>query len=264
MLAVLSVLVIVALSLLITRVATIALTLTGLSRETARFQARSALSGAGFTTSESETVVNHPVRRRIVMWLMLIGSAGVVTVIASTALSFATADSGGDAATRTAILVVGLALLGWAAASKPLDRALQPVIHRLLRRYVDIDTRDYARLLHVAGDYAVTELAVERSDWLAGQSLADLRLSDEGVLVLGVQRADGGRYIGAPKGWTEVHPGDVLVLYGEGARLAELDERRKGAHGELAHRTAVEEQRSVQERQQQDDVASAATGTGEA
>lgn len=44
----------------ITRIATIALTHTGLSRQTARFQARSAFTVVGYTTSESEKLVNHP------------------------------------------------------------------------------------------------------------------------------------------------------------------------------------------------------------
>ncbi len=67
--AVLSLVVVVALGLLTTRVATVALTMTGMSLEHARFQARSALTGTGFTTSEAEAVVGHPARRRIVMAL---------------------------------------------------------------------------------------------------------------------------------------------------------------------------------------------------
>ena len=67
MIAIGSLLLVVAISLLVTRVATVMLTATGLSREVARFQARSAFTGAGYTTTESESVVNHPVRRRIVM-----------------------------------------------------------------------------------------------------------------------------------------------------------------------------------------------------
>jgi len=77
------------LSLIITRLAAIALTLTGLSEEAARFQARSAFTGTGFTTSEAEKVVNHPVRRRIIVWLMVARSAGLVTIILSSILSFA-------------------------------------------------------------------------------------------------------------------------------------------------------------------------------
>ena len=250
MLAALTVIVVVAMSTFVTRVATIALTLTGLSRETARFQARSALTGAGFTTSESEAVVNHPVRRRIIMTLMLIGSAGVVTVIGSTVLTFARVNDLIETVGSAAILVVGLAAIVWAATSKPLDLALQPVITRLLRRYTDIDTRDYARLLHVAGEYSVSELAVEQQDWLADEDLATLRLADEGVLVLGVQRADGETYVGAPKGWTTVHAGDVLILYGHTDRLRDIDERRRGV-GESAHAQAVADQLRLQEEERQ-------------
>src|SRR3954464_12393258 len=107
--ALVTVLVVVFVSLLVIRVATIALAPTRLSRESARFQARSAFSGIGFTTSESEAVVAHPVRRRIMLALMLVGSAGVVGVIASLAASFA-GKSGGQAAVRAAVLLLGLVL----------------------------------------------------------------------------------------------------------------------------------------------------------
>ena len=53
MAAIATVFVVVIVSLLVTRVATVALTLTGMSREMVRFQARSALTGVGFTTSEA-------------------------------------------------------------------------------------------------------------------------------------------------------------------------------------------------------------------
>lgn len=255
MLAAFTLVLVVAVSILVTRVATVALTLTGLSHEAARFQARSALTGAGFTTSESEAIVNHPVRRRIVMTLMLMGSAGIVTVVATAAVGFT-----GDAATtggrvgQVVTLLVGLGLLWAAAASRAVDKALQPIIHSLLRRYTDIDTRDYARLLHVAGDFSVTELAVEPGDWLAGRELQELRLNDEGVLVLGIQRADGS-YLGAPKGWAEIGAGDTLVLYGTGERLAELDDRRAGIIGEQMHEQAVEEMREFDEAAQAEDTA---------
>ncbi len=89
MLGLASVFVVVLVSLVITRVATVALSLTGMSREAARFQARSAFFGVGFTTTEAESVMGHPVRRRIVMLLMVIGSAGIAGVIASVVVSFA-------------------------------------------------------------------------------------------------------------------------------------------------------------------------------
>ena len=239
MIAILSVLVIITLSLLVTRVATVALTLTGLSRESARFQARSALTTTGFTSSESERIVGHPVRRRIIMTLMLTGSAGIVTVIASLALSFATTVSAGDAVLRLVLLFAGVVLLYLAARSQRLDRVLQPLIRRMLRRFTDIDVRDYASLLHIHGDFAVSELAVEEGDWLAGKLLQDVRPADEGLLVLGVQRGSLS-YLGAPTGATRIEAGDVLIVYGPTHRLAELD-RRDQVHGDEAHDAATRE-----------------------
>lgn len=52
------------LSLQLTRIATGVLIATGVPPTSTAFQARSAFSGAGFTTTESENVVNHPVRRQ--------------------------------------------------------------------------------------------------------------------------------------------------------------------------------------------------------
>ena len=61
MVALIGLLIVFSLSILITRIATIALTYTGLSKEASRFQARSAFTGVGFTTSESEKVVGQKV-----------------------------------------------------------------------------------------------------------------------------------------------------------------------------------------------------------
>ncbi|HEV2075603.1 MAG TPA: TrkA C-terminal domain-containing protein [Thermoleophilaceae bacterium] len=243
MLALVSVFVAVILSLLITRVATVALTLTGLSRESARFQARSALSGAGFTTNESEAVVNHPVRRRIVMFLMLVGSAGIVTVIGTVVLSFANAAPG-ERASRLAVLLGGLLLLWLVARSGKVDRYLSGVIGRLLGRWTDLDVRDYAELLHLAQEYSVMEVGVQPGDWVAGRSLDELRLRDEGVVLLGISRADG-EYVGVPQFDTRIRTGDTLLMYGRSPRLAELDCRPAGPEGDAAHESAVVEEQSL-------------------
>jgi len=42
-----------------------ALGATGMQRIKARFQALSSITGTGFTTRESESIVNHPKRRQI-------------------------------------------------------------------------------------------------------------------------------------------------------------------------------------------------------
>lgn len=238
--AVIGVLLIALTSLIVTRIATVALTLTGLSRETARFQARSALSGAGYTTSESESIVNHPVRRRIVMTLMFMGSVGLVSLMATLSAAIINSEGAVGISLSGGVLIAGLIGIYYLASSKWFDKALTPIMRRALRRFTDIEVRDYAALLQIAGDYAVMELLVEESDWLAEKSLKELRLPDEGVLVLGIQRR-GEAYVGAPEGDTIVHANETLVLYGTRQRLAELDSR-DSVTGEIRHETATQEQ----------------------
>jgi len=78
MTGILSLFVVLLLSMIVSRVGSVALSLTGLNYEVARFQARSALTSTGFTTVEAEDVVNYP----IVMALMTAGSLGFVSVLA--------------------------------------------------------------------------------------------------------------------------------------------------------------------------------------
>ncbi len=239
MIAVAAMLVVVAVSLLVTRVATVALVATGLSRESARFQARSALTGTGFTTTEAESVVDHPVRRRIVMFLMLLGNAGIAAVVTSLVISFAGTSSTGSGI-RIGMVVGGLLALLALARSTWVDRRLTALIARALSRWTDLDARDYAGLLHLAGPYAVFELQVEEGDWVADRSLGELGLREEGIVVLGVYR--GGDYIGAPVGPTVLHPKDTVVLYGRSERLCELDRRPAGPDGDRSHAAAVDEE----------------------
>jgi hypothetical protein len=238
MVALVSVLIILLLSLLITRVATVALSLTGMSRESARFQARSALTGVGFTTSEAEDVVGHPVRRRIVGALMLLGSVGLVTAVSSLILSFGGTHNE-QRLQRGFVLVAGLALLWAISRSAWVDRRLSWLIGRVLR-WRGYDARDYGHLLALQSHWAVSELVVEADDWIAGRTLAELKLRDEHIDVLGIQKPNG-EYIGVPHGERLIEAGDVLVLYSTEERLDELDERKRGSAGDEAHKHAAEE-----------------------
>lgn len=235
MLTLITVFAVVLMSLLITRVATIMLTLTGMSRESARFQARSALTGTGFTTNEAESIVGHPVRRRIAMRLMLLGSAGLVTAVASLALSFGGANAD-DRLRNGVVLVGGLIVLWLIARSDWFDRHVGRIATRFLRAR-GLDVRDYAHLLELVGDWAVTELHVRAGDWVAERTLGELRLRDEGIVVLGVRRADGA-YLGVPAARTRVQAGDQLVLYGREASVEDLDQRPRGPDGDAAHEGA--------------------------
>jgi hypothetical protein len=240
--AVVSLLLVLLVSMIVIRVASVALVHTGMGREAARFQARSAFTGAGFTTSESESVVDHPVRRRIVSWLMLAGNVGIVTAISSLLLSFFDMRSSQSVWLSLGVLLAGLLALLTISSSAWVDRHMCRAISWALRRLTQLDARDYARLLHLREDYGVSDLRVQPGEWLAGRTLAEAGLSEEGILVLGIE-CPGGQFIGAPAQDTEIRERDRLLLYGRTPRIAEID--RRGSDGEPSHQAAVAEQQRV-------------------
>lgn len=237
--AIVFLLVVLSMSLLVTRLASMTLILTGMSKESACFQARSALAGVGFTTRESEMVVNHPVRRRIIMLLMLTGNIGVPTVVATLVVSLITTAQSEHWWRPVILLIAGLAAISYAAHSHWVERHLNRILALSLKRWTDLDVRDYVALLQLQSGYAVTEMLVEPGDWLDGKTLVDAALTREGLLVLGIQRA-GGEYLGTPRATDAIQAGDILVIYGLVDRLKELDQR-KAVTGDAAHHLAAAE-----------------------
>jgi K+/H+ antiporter YhaU regulatory subunit KhtT len=257
LIGVVSLLCVVTLGFLITRVAAVALRATGMSADAARFQARSAFSGVGFTTLESEDILTHPGRRKIVLALMALSGAGVATTFASLLLSFVGTSGYRQPAGRLAILVIGLSLIGWVASSRWVDRHLSRLIERVLARTTDLDARDYVRLLDIQGDHSIDEITVEPGEWLEGRLICDLQLANEGVVVLGIRRPNG-RYTGAPTGMTPIRLGDTVVVYGRTSALNELRNRRAGVAGDRAHADAKAEYERIVAQEAIDDRRTAA------
>ncbi len=240
MIAVITLIVILSLSFLITKVATIALMHTGLSSQSAQFQARSIFTGVGYATKEAENIVNHPLRRKIVMMLMLLGNAGIVSVIASLVLTF-WGNQEDDLALpwRIAMMVAGLLFLWWLFSSKLFNRLLSRLINWALHRYTDLAVYDYAGILHLGGEYKIGEIFVKEKHWMANCTLADLALSKEGVYILGITRQDGS-YLGVPGHTTVILPGDTIVVYGRSAIIVNLLQRRKNERARFEHEKSIQ------------------------
>lgn len=240
MIPAISLFVIVSISALITRVAAIALAHTGLSTESARFQARSAYTGSGFTTQESEKIMSFPVRRKIIYMLMLIGNAGIVTTMSTLILAFVLPNTTSSLLYGLLIIVVGIGFVWWAIRSSVVDRWLSKVIGRALKKYTNIDVKDYASILHLADDYKISELRVDEESWLANKSLIDLDLRKEGIIVLGIQPEDED-YVGSPNGSSLIKPHDIITMYGKEETFLNLNQRQRNWKGEMEHQKAVKD-----------------------
>lgn len=241
MIPIITLLVVLALALLMAMVATRALVHTGLSLETARFQAWSALSGVGFTTREAESVVNHPVRRRLVMILMLVGNVGIVTVVSSFILAFIQdGDTAVDTLRKVGVLFLGVIGMFLFAKSRWIDRRMKGLIDRALEQYTAYGNRDFESLIELTSDYRVAELYIQPGSWLAGQTLRTSGLRKEGLQVLGIRREDA-TWVGETTPDTPMFAGDNLIVYGRLPELEAIDHRRQGSEGDVEHELAMDQ-----------------------
>ena len=210
MLAALSLIVILTVSMMVVRAAAVALRHTGLPDNVAQFQCLSAFTGAGFTTTETEQIVNYPVRRRIISWLMLTGNLGLASVVAAVVVSLAGTDG---AAERVVVqigwLLAAIALL-WVVMLNPrTDRVLCSLVGRILRATTQLGTRSYVRTLQVADGYSV----VEHTYRGAAETTLETIVPNEALTCIAVHHADG-TVDPKPTRQTVIRSRDVFVLYG--------------------------------------------------
>ncbi|MDJ0947793.1 MAG: potassium transporter TrkA [Alphaproteobacteria bacterium] len=220
MIAALTLFIVLTLSVLVIRTGAVALRLTGLPDEAARFQARSAFTGTGFTTSESEAIVNHPVRRRIASLLMTIGSLGFVSVLATVVVSLV-GSSGSTADMMRQLLWLGGVLLAlWFLVLNPVtDRVMCDIIGRLLAKTEGFGGRRPARLLQLPAGHVVMQVLVHPESGLAGRQLGELVA--DGVVVLGLQREDGA-FVNLPGDSEDVRLADEIFCHGPDEILSRL------------------------------------------
>ncbi|MCG8544195.1 MAG: hypothetical protein MJE12_08315 [Alphaproteobacteria bacterium] len=214
MAAALTIAVLFAVSITIVRTASVAMRLTGLPQHVARFQCLSALTGTGFTTSESELIVNYPIRRRILSTLMIVGNLGLVSVAATFIVAFVDAGRDADAIIAQAIaIVVAIAIILVVAINKTLDHLMCNVIGVLLRRATSLGKRRYHRILQIADGYSIAEHTI--TDGVA-RRIADLPIDDAGLTLLAV-RSGQSRQVQQPTEDPEITAGSILICYGSEA-----------------------------------------------
>lgn len=198
-------------SFLIVRAAAIALMMTGMDEKRARFQALSAFSGTGFTTREAEFVVNHPKRRRIVGWLMILGNAGIVTVIVTGTSSLAT-SRGFQVPINVVVLAAGIFVIYRIATHKGFIRKWESYVEDKLVKSRPLEEGATEDLLHLIEGFGLVRTIIKEDSPLAGASLSQCELSEKGMLVLGIERAK--KWIPTPGAEEIINVGDKLVVYG--------------------------------------------------
>jgi hypothetical protein len=197
-------------SFIVVRIGGFALQLTGIEPDVARFQALSAFSGTGFTTREAERVVGHSTRRRIVTILIILGNAGLVTIIATLVASFTQVTGYTWFFIRLAIIIGGIfglyqLIIRSNIGQRILDRLQRPLMKRILREAPAVE-----EIFHVEKDWAISLVTIKRGSKSVGQSVADI--TAEGDLeILSIDRID--TYLTRPDREEKIMIGDRLLVY---------------------------------------------------
>lgn len=200
---VIPVIVIIVISALIVKIAAVALNLTGLDEKKAFFQALSAFTGTGFTTKESEIVLNDNIRRKIIMFLMILGNAGLVSVITSLMLSFTRGGLTPVLLNVTFILLAVLLIIK-ISFNKTITRNLTKKIQERLIKSPSFTKRPVEEILRLAEGYGIAEVTLNEDCGDIGKTLSYSSFREKDILILAIERSSG--VIPAP------HASDKLLL----------------------------------------------------
>jgi amino acid transporter len=184
----------------------IALEATGMERSKARFQALSALSGTGFTTREAESIVDHPKRRRIVSWLIFLGSVGITAFIFLMIL-YVRAGIAAPTLIHIGIIVLSIlvfVLLIWTG----IINKLTGIIVRWLHKAPIAE-----EILHQMGDYGIARIRINPTDGATGLTIGHTKFKERNITVLAIEREN--KILSLPKNEEPVLAGDYLVCYGK-------------------------------------------------
>ncbi len=208
-------------SLLIIRIGSTALMMTGLSWDTASFQSYSAFFGVGFTTKEAEMVVNHPVRRRIIRDLIFAGNIGLTSGMVTLIATVLHDKNWLNPLTAIGAIVGTITVLLLLFKIGIFQRLLDHLIQHALEKAGLVRALDYELLLRIQSGFCVSEIEILPDTCLAGRMLKVTRPADWGVLIMAIAR-NGDVMPGIPGPRTMVQAGDVVTAYGHDHDLKKL------------------------------------------
>jgi hypothetical protein len=214
-------------SFIVVRIGAVAFQLTGLEWSVAKFQALSCFSGTGFTTREAELITTRTQRRRIASMLMVLGNAGIVTLIATFANTLRT-DSivptvmpflgkvippGIAPWVDLAVIIAILYLIYFIFTRSPLSTWFTSFVRSRMIKRESISRVTIEELVVATGGYGVSSIEVRNNSPMVDKSLIDSGLRQHDIIVLAIERKD--EMIPNPPASMKILLGDRVVCFGK-------------------------------------------------
>ncbi|MBL7156786.1 MAG: hypothetical protein ISS92_01350 [Candidatus Omnitrophica bacterium] len=215
----LPVILIIAISVFVVKIATVALRMTGLDEKKAHFQALSAFTGTGFTTQDSELVLQNDIRRKIIIFLMILGNAGFITVITTVVISFGRSNIMPLLA-NVGIVLLLIFILFKILTHKGVTKFLNDKIESGLEKRPPFQKRPVEEVLRIAKDYGIAEVSIKGNCQDLGKTLSDSSFRENDILVLAIERKNS--VIPAPKANDQILQNDTLICYGKLSNIEKI------------------------------------------
>lgn len=221
--------------LIVIEINTILFTFTGLKKNIARFQVISMLTGTGFTTGESELIIDHPIRRRLGAFLILFGAFSLAVIISaiSSILSdeFFTMKIGYVAGTLVLFLFV--------LKVGKVKNKLTVLFEHELERNFDLQDMTIKDVFFTEENDCLVEVPLHSSSTMIGGKLIEKLNSEEDINVLSIKRGE--IVIRKKRLNTELQAGDFILMFGDKEVIrrifkAELKEHEEEIKNEIDRR----------------------------
>ncbi|WP_070120573.1 TrkA C-terminal domain-containing protein [Bacillus marinisedimentorum] len=194
---------------LVIRISTVLMELTGLSHEVARFQTISMLTGTGFTTSESELVISHPVRRRIGSFLILFGAFSLAVIISTISQIL----SNSFRTTELMWVIIGMLFFFFFIRIKGIQYYIQEKFKAEIRETFELPEMTAKEVLYLSDNDLIINIPIHPGSRYLGENADDVIEEKEDVNLLYLIRGD--MKIREKLYETEIQEGDTLYLYGD-------------------------------------------------
>jgi hypothetical protein len=197
-------------------IGSIALEATGMERSRARFQALSAISGTGFTTSRAEEVVENPRRRIIISTLMFVGNAGIISFLVALII-FMRSDIKPPTIPAIVITVAVLLFIVLVIALKVIDN-ITNLITRIIKQGALKTGLRIIQVMYSNDDVAVMKIRLGLKLLKEPEGIDIAALESKGLKIIAVEK--GYNLIKDPAPDTKLTIDDRIICFGDPRNLS--------------------------------------------
>lgn len=184
--------------------------LTGVPIEKARFQVTSLLTGTGFTTKESEIIVQHPTRRKLAVWLMGFSYASTATIIsfAVNIITSSVLDIG-----SLAIIIIFILFVVFFHKTYLLEKIENKIEKFIVKSKIwdKINVKHFT-LVTKSNGYGVYEIYLSNNADIIGKNIRESGLKQLEIEVLNIDKGD--RFVNFPSPEYKFEVSDKITVYG--------------------------------------------------